>query len=416
MLEDWEIHQMDVKSVFLNGLLDEEIFMEQPQGFITPDQPDWVCYLKKALYGLKQASHTWNLQFHGVLTELGFMHMHSDAGVYVYHCQDSGGISVFIILYVDDITLLGNSHAEINWIKTYLSGCYEMTDLDKIKSYLGVCITRERSIKRLEIDQSWYIFKILNQFRMADANPAHTPLPMGADVHLVKHEGQVGQSEIKDYQSLIGSLLYVQISMHPNISFAVLHLAQYAANPSLQHLRLAKYILSYLKGMVDYRLHYDGTCGDGLHGYSDSSLGDQADDYHSTSGFIFLMADATILWSSHKQKTVAQSTTQAEYMALTDVANQATWYHSFLSELGYDIPNPILLHGDNKGAVNLVLNPVTGRRLKHIPIKHHAICEYIEEGFIELVRTPTIDMLTDRFTKPHSHAQLEDFITGLGLV
>jgi Reverse transcriptase (RNA-dependent DNA polymerase) len=113
-LEDWEIHQMDVKLAFLNSLLDEEIFMEQPQSFVTLDQPDRVCCLKKALYGLKQASRAWNLQFHGVLTELGFTRTHSNAGVYVYHRQDGGGISVFIILYVDDITLLGNSHAEID--------------------------------------------------------------------------------------------------------------------------------------------------------------------------------------------------------------------------------------------------------------------------------------------------------------
>jgi hypothetical protein len=113
---------------------------------------------------------------------------------------------------------------------------------------------------------------------------------------------------------------------------------------------------------------------------------------------------------------VAQSTTQAKYMALMDVANQATWYCSFLTKLGYDISDPIPLHGDNKGAVNLALNPVTRRRSKHIPIKHHAICEYIKDGFIELVRTPTTDMLADGFTKPHAHTQLEDFIAGLGLI
>jgi hypothetical protein len=113
---------------------------------------------------------------------------------------------------------------------------------------------------------------------------------------------------------------------------------------------------------------------------------------------------------------VAQSTTQAKYMVLTDVANQATWYCSFLTELGYDISNPIPLHGDNKGTVNLVLNPVTGRRSKHIPIKHHMICEYVEDGFIELVRTPTADMLADGFTKPHAYVQLEDFVAGLGLI
>jgi hypothetical protein len=342
--------------------------------------------------------------------------MHSNAGVYVYHCLDDGGITIFIILYVNDITMLGNLGQEIDQIKLFLSSRYNMMDLGEIESYLGVCITRDRSIKRLEIDQSRYISEILNWFGMADANLVCTPLPAGTDVHLVKHEGQATESEIKDYQRLIGSLLYVQIGTCPNISFAVSCLAQYTANPSSQHLRLAKYVLSYLKGTVNYRLCYDGVCGDGLHGYLDSSFRDQANDCHSTSGYVFLLADAAISWCSHKQKTVAQSTTQAKYMALMDVANQAAWYHSFLIELGYDISDPIPLHSDNKGAVDLALNPVTGRRSKHIPIKHHAIHEYVEDGFIELVRTPTADMLADGFTKLHAYTWLEDFIAGLGLI
>jgi hypothetical protein len=296
---------MDVKSVFLNSSLEEEIFMEQPQGFISPNHPNKVCLLRKAIYGLKQALHVWNLQFHGVLTGLGFTCMHSNARVYVYYCQDDGGITIFIILYVDDIMMLGNSGQEINWIKLFLSSCYDMMDLGEIKSYLGVHIMCDRSIKCLEINQSRYISEILNQFGMADANLVYTPLPVGADVHLVKHEGQATESEIKDYQRLIGSLLYVHISMHPDISFAVLHLAQYAVNPLLQHLRLAKYLLSYLKGMVDYRLCYDGACEDGLHSYLDFSFGDQANDCHSTSGYVFLLANAVILWSLCKQKMVA---------------------------------------------------------------------------------------------------------------
>jgi hypothetical protein len=319
-------------------------------------------------------------------------------------------------LYVDDITMLGNLGLEIEHVKLFLSSCYNMTDLGEIKSYLGVYIICNRSIKCLEINQSRYISEILNQFGMADANLVHTPLPMGADVHLVKHEGQATESEIKDYQRLIGSLLYVHISTHPNISFAVSCLAQYAVNSSSQHLRLAKYVLSYLKDTVNYRLHYNGACRDGLYGYLDSSFRDQADDCHFTLGHVFLLANAMISWCLHKQKIVAQSTTQAKYMALMDVANQATWYHSFLTELSYDISNPIPLHGNNKGAIDLALNPITGRRSKHIPIKHHVIHKYVEDRFIELVRTPTVDMLADGFTKPHTYTQLEDFVAGLGLI
>jgi hypothetical protein len=119
----------------------------------------------------------------------------------------------------------------------------------------------------------------------------------------------------------------------------------------LDHIRLAKYILRYLKGTSDLKILYNGGGGNGLYGYSDSSWANDHDDLHSTSGFVFLLADSAISWSLHKQKTAAQSTTEAEYMALTDAANQAMWYRMYLEELGYQVTNPILLHEDNKESV-----------------------------------------------------------------
>ena len=205
-LNDWEIHQMDVKSAFLNGTLDKEIYMEQPQGFVNLDHLDNVCLLAKAIYGLKQALCAWNIQFHGVLLEIGFTCTYSDAGIYVYHCQDGEGILI-IILYVDDIALLGNKIDEIKRIKSTLASHYKMTDLGEINSYLGVQITCNRSIKHLEIDQSHYILEIINHFGMADANSMHTPLPTGTEVHLIKHDREATASEIKYYQQIIGSLL-----------------------------------------------------------------------------------------------------------------------------------------------------------------------------------------------------------------
>jgi hypothetical protein len=356
----------------------------------------------------------WNILFHSVLIGLGFTRTHSDAGVYVYHLLDGEGI-VIIILYVDDITLLGDSSKEISRIKLVLSSQFEMTDLGEIESYLRVRITRNRSLKTLEIDQSRYVREIIERFGMADSNPARTPLPAGVETHLIVHTREASLDEVKYYQKIIGSLLYVQIGTCPDISFTVTRLSQYACNPSPQHLRLAKYILSYLKGTADLRIHYDGTWGDGMHGYSDSSLGDHLDDYHSTSGYVYLLADGAISWTSHKQKTVAQSTTEAEYMALAEASNQAKWYRSYLLELGYETPDPIPLHGNNKGTVDLALNPVTGRRSKHIPIKHHAIHEYVENGVIDLICMLSEDMLADGMTKPLAHARLRDLVTGLGL-
>jgi hypothetical protein len=235
MLEDWEIHQMDVKSAFLNRLLEEEIYMEQLEGFITLGQESKVCLLKKAIYSLKQASHVWNLQFHGVLVELSFMRMYSNAGIYVYHHQDMGG-TLIIILYVNDITIAGDSLKCIQELKAVLSNRYKMMNLGKIDLYLRVNIMCDQLVKLLEINQSCYIQEIVNRFRMLDANPVHTPLPLGAETHLMKYEEQASASEIKAYQQVIGSLLYIQIGTHRDISFAVSHLAQYASNPSPQHM------------------------------------------------------------------------------------------------------------------------------------------------------------------------------------
>src|SRR5713226_6757889 len=166
---------------------------------------------------------------------------------------------------------------------------------------------------------------------------------------------------------------------------------------------------------TDKCLCYNGTNGSGLHGYSNSSLGDQTNDYHSTSGYVYMLMNGAISWSLCKQRTAAQNTTKAEYMAMTNAANQAAWYWSFLTKLGYSVDNSIPLHGDNKGAIDLALNPVTRRRSKHIDIKYHVIHRYIEKGYISLICTPTEEMVADGFTKSLSHVLLHCFNSGMGL-
>ena len=235
MLEDWHIHQMDVKSAFLNGELNKEIHMEQPQGFIVTGAEIQVCHLKKAIYGLKQPSCQQNIQFHGVLLGLGFKWTSTNAGIYVCHQQEGDG-PLFVILYVDDITILGASLQAVQRLKYDLSACYKMSDLGEIESYLGICIMHNCSLKCLEIDQLGYLHDVLEHFGLVDASPHNTPLLAGADEHLKEFDGQATTSHIKRSQSLIGSLLYLQIGTWPDISFAVSHLAQYAANPSPQHL------------------------------------------------------------------------------------------------------------------------------------------------------------------------------------
>jgi hypothetical protein len=208
--------------------------MEQPQGFVIAGQEAQVCRLKKAIYGLKQAYRVWNLQFHGVLTELGFTQTFADAGVYVYHQHGGDGI-IIINLYVDDITLMGPSLESIKCLKDSLSTCYDMTDLGEITAYLGMHIVHDQPNKIMYIDQSAYVSKVLEHFGMVDANTHNMPLPAGAEVHLVKYDGEAADSDIRHFQVLIGCLMYLQIGTRPDISFAVSRLAQYTVNPSPQH-------------------------------------------------------------------------------------------------------------------------------------------------------------------------------------
>ena len=243
--------------------------MEQPQGFVTPGSETKVCRLLNVIYGLKQASRAWNLQFHGVLTALGFKQTFADAGIYVLPQQEGDDSSpLCVIVYVDDITIMGANMEKIKRLKSNLSARYKMTDLGEIQSYLGMRIVCDRSLRHIEIDQSGYVKDVLERFGMSDATPHNTRLPASAEEHLYKYTEQVSASDIMHYQSLIGSLLYVQIGTRPDISFAVSHLAQYAANPSPQHLQLAQYVLSYLVGTVNKKLIYDGANRDGLHGYT----------------------------------------------------------------------------------------------------------------------------------------------------
>ena len=181
--------------------------------------------------------------------------------MYVCHCHE-GGDSLFVILCVNDITILGSSLDKINDLKKSLSSQCEMTDLGEIQSYLGVNITRDHASCIMEINQTDYIKSIVERFGMIDSNPVYTPLPSGCEAHLVKYEDQASAAEIKQYQQIIGLLLSVQIGSQPEISFTIGCLSQYASNPSKHHYRLAKYVdtlcISLACGISDFTcsLHF----------------------------------------------------------------------------------------------------------------------------------------------------------------
>ena len=389
-LEDWEIESMDVKTAFLNGDLEEEIYMEQPEGWVVRGKEGHVCLLKKALYGLKQASRQWNAKIHQSLIDLGFDRTYSDAGVYVYRRQGGDHVTI-VVLYVDDLLIFGDKVGQVTHVKNTLKRQYKMTDLGPVQCFLGLRIRRERSTRTIDIDQEEYIQAVLERFSMADCKPARTPLPAG--VVLANVDKPASDDSRQRYQSLIGSVLYAMLATHPDIVFAVTRLSKYNSNPSNAHWNYAKYILRYLQGTKEYRLRYAGASNDGLIAYSDSDWAEDRDDRHSTSGFVFLMAGGAISWVSRRQHTISLSSTEAEYKAASDTCHQMAWLRMFSDELGDDISRPTPLCLDNQGLIFLSVNPVVDRRTKHIEIRYHFIREFVEMGHAEVYYVATSDQL-----------------------
>ena len=221
---------------------------------------------------------------------------------------------MILILYVDDLLLLGEDLSKIEDIKHQLGKLYQMKDLGPASSYLGIQITRDHSKQINCIDQQAYIENALKRFKLQDANSTKTPLPAG--IHLEKSEEPVALDTKTYYQQIIGTLIYAAIGTRPDIAFVAMRLSRFNNNPTEEHIKYAIYVLRYLKGTKELKIKYDGASDTRLIGYSDSDWGENRDDRHSTSGHVFLMANGAISWASQRQKTVALSVGEAEYMEL----------------------------------------------------------------------------------------------------
>ena len=320
---------------------------------------------------------------------------------------------MILILYVDNLLLLGEDLSKINDVKLQLGKLYQMKDLGPASSYLGIQITRDWNIRAIWIDQQAYIEKALKRFELLDANNTNTPLPTG--IHLEKSDKPVALDTKTYYQQIIRTLIYATIGTRPDIAFAATRLSRFDNNPTKEHIKYAKYVLRYLKGTKELKIKYDGSSDAGLIGYSDSDWGENRDDRHSTSGHVFLMANGAISWASQQQKTVALSVGEAEYMELASTGWQAAWLRSFSEEIGYPIPGPIPLCSDNQAAIFLTINPAVERRTKHIDIQHHYIREQYEEKVIEPFHVAGEENPADLFTKSLPVIKVEKFRSKIGL-
>ena len=407
-LEDMHVSGLDVRNAYLYGKLDEEIYMEQPEGFAVPGQEHKVLRLLRALYGLKQAGLAWWRTLNESLKELGCKRLVSDAGIFVYRTKD--GRFVLIIVYVDDAIFCGKDKTLVLSLKDRFMKKWECRDLGDIKEFLRMRITRKG--REIHLDQCAYLEKVLQRCGMQNAKSAPTPLPAGYKP--VANTGTADPALRSKYQTVIGSLLYLMLGTRPDICYAVTLLAQFAANPSQDHLNRALYICHYLIGTKSYALVYEGQSGNGLLACTDSDWADSPEARKSRSGHFLKFANGAFSWLSRRQKTVALSSTEAEYMSLSDCSRQVAWIKMLLEEIGYKL-GPLPICSDNQGAIFISSNPITERRSKHIDIRYHYVRELVEDKKVEVFYVSTDDNPADLFTKNLGRIKFLKFREMLGL-
>jgi hypothetical protein len=253
---DLELYQMDVRTAFLNGELNEEIYMDQPLGFETKGQEHKVCKLKRSIYGLKQASRQWNVKFHQAILKDGFTMMEEDHCVYL---KCSNNSFIILSLYVDDILIARNNKEMIDTTKKWLSSNFEMKDMGEASYVLGVKIIRDHVKRLLGLTQETYIKKMLERYHIQDSKSMDTPvdksLSLSCDMCPKTLEEKEKMSRVP-YASAVGSLMYAMMCTRPNIFYAVGLVSRYQSNPGQKHWMAVKRILRYLKGTSNYMLCY----------------------------------------------------------------------------------------------------------------------------------------------------------------
>lgn len=416
--DDLHLHQMDVKTAFLNGVLEEEVYMTQPEGMVKPGSENLVCKLHRSLYGLKQSPRTWNTELHTTLLGFGFTHSTADHGLYFLFRNST---RLFITVYVDDLLIASDSLELIAKFKRHMNSTYDMEDLGEVGSILGLHVKRDRAARTLSIGQPAYIRAALARFRMSDCKPVATPIE--PCLTLTKRDPTAEDLEHMTsvpYQEAVGTLIYLSIASRPDISFAVSTVSQFSARPLPEHWRLVKRIFAYLSGTTDLYLTYSAQSPSSAFptpplGFSDSDWGSSKLDRRSYGGYCYLLANGAISWASKKQQTIALSSTEAELMALTQSAKEGIWMQRLFRELQITDSSPFTIRGDNQGALFLAKNPAFHNRTKHIDIQHHFIRECIASKQLDVEFCPTQDNTADIMTKGLARIKHELNLQRLGL-
>jgi hypothetical protein len=408
-----QIYQMDVKNAFLNAELDETIFTVLREGF--DDGSGDVLLLRKSLYGLKQSPRQWFLCIDEKLKSIGFKPSGADQNLYLRR-------DCILLLYVDNIWHIPLSDAITQEIREALESWFAMTWMGEAKHFLGIDLhyLEDGSIG---LSQQSYVEEILERFGMENSRPAKTPLLAGVNLPPIPPDASPANPADKlMYQRIVGSLMYAMVATRSDLAFAVSAVGQFASNPQKDHWNAINHILRYLRGSAEYTLVYseEGTLA--FAGYTDADWGGNLPDRRSTSGNIFTLGNTAISWTSTRQKSVALSSTEAEYMASCTAAQEAIWLRRMLQDIQdiflvrsiSELPSTTLFM-DNQSAMALTKNPEYRKRTKHIEIAYHFVRECVASGKISVEYISTDDMTVDVMTKALPQIKHEKHIRAMGL-
>jgi hypothetical protein len=370
----WSLHQMDVKTTFLNGAIKEEVYIEQPQGFEVNSRDTHVCRLKKALYGLKQTPRAWYARIDSYLIRLGSSKSHADPNLYYKVVNNA---PLILLLYVDDLFLTGEESL-ITQCKKELASEFNMKELGLMHYYLGLEIWQKRG--EVFLGQGKYAMKILQKFGMMDCKSMDTPMTTAIKKVRDSNSDPVDPSL---YQQLIGSLMYL-VNTRPDICFVVNTLSQFQVEPRHEHWIVAKHVLIYIRGTLNYGLRYTSSSDIQLHGFTDSDWAGSVEDKRSTSRMCFSVGSAMISWGNRKQKSVALSTAEAEYIVACAACTKAVWLIKLNSGLFDQVPDSTIIYCDNQSCIRLSEHPVFHERSKHNGIKYYFIRDKVQEGEVKL--------------------------------
>ncbi|KAL0642049.1 hypothetical protein Bca4012_102844 [Brassica carinata] len=408
---EWDLWQMDVKNAFLQGELEDEVYMLPPPGLEHLVKKGNVLRLKKAIYGLKQSPRAWYNKLSTTLNGRGFRKSELDHTLFTLNTPS--GI-VVLLVYVDDIIITGSDKEEIQATKDFLKSVFEIKDLGEMKYFLGIEICRSK--EGLFLSQRKYTLDLLKDAGKLDGKTAKTPLEDG---YKVPREGEIEDSppfkDAKLYRKLLGKLIYLTIT-RPDICFAVNQVSQHMQVPKEHHWRMVERILMYLNGSPDQGVWMGCNGSTEVVGYCDADWAGDRADRRSTTGYCTFIGGNLVTWKSKKQKVVSCSSAEAEYRAMLKLTNELVWIKGILKHLEIDQATPMTMHCDNQAAIHIASNSVFHERTKHIEVDCHKVRQMIILGVILPCYTRSEDQLADVFTKAARQKTMESIHIRLGLI